>query len=59
MQGVNLEETGVDSKTAERRLHVVNNPPDFQISVADHRHCVVVVAEVRGVGELVRMRGVR
>ena len=53
------EEAGVDAAATERRLHVVDDSPDLQLSIGDRRHRVVVVAEVLGVAQLVRMRGVR
>ena len=52
------DEAGVDANAAERGLHLVDDPPDFQTPVADHRHRVVVVPEMLGVGDLVRVRRV-
>jgi len=56
---VDSDKAGVDSESAESRLHLFENAPDFQAPVANHRHGVVVIAEVGGVGQLVRMRRVR
>ena len=49
-------EARVDVEATDRWLHAVDNAPDLQSAVSDHRHRVVVVAEVLGVGQLVRMR---